>query len=340
MEGDFDFESASLELSDSLFGPSEVEETPGDDVDILVDETDLQDAEAKAGIAEEGKESTETDKDTEALDAEKDKEGSPPSTDNAPKTWRKEAAAEWAKLPPGVQQEIHKREQDMYKGLETYRVDASIGNNFKDCVTPHLEHLQKAGVDPYEEIGGLLEYGKIMRFGNAQEKMALISSICAEYGIDPLDLAEHQPAYVDPAIKALQDKIKTLESTRTNETKLTEQTARQNAQRQIDEFAADPSHEYFHDVQDEMKLYLQSGMCKNLQEAYDKAVKSNPIAIAKEQARLTSEALAKSQKKVDAAKKATATNLKTNARPGSVTAPLGSMDDTLKATLNDINSRS
>lgn len=326
-ENEFDMSAVSEQIGNDLFGAPEVE-TP--DLNLEVETPEIETPEVENPEVE----NPETPEVEKILSDEQVVSG-------APKTWRKEAAAEWDKLPPTVQAEIAKREEDMYRGLETYKLDASIGNNFKACITPHLEHLQKAGVDPYAEINGLLEYGKTMRFGTVEEKMSLIGAICSEYGIDLLDLAEHTPAssYVDPAVKALQAEVNQLKSARQQEESQFQTQARNEAQAKVDAFKADPKNEHFDLLEPEMIALMKAGIATTLEDAYSKALKLNPITAAKEQARQTAEANRKSQEKVAAAQKAKAAQLETNARPGSATTPLGSMDDTLLATLNEIKSR-
>lgn len=337
-ENEFDFSATVDQLSADLF--PDVQETPDktqtevDDTstDTAVVETDTQNEQTSETQTEtESEQETQTEQQTEELTG----------TAAAPKTWRKEAAAEWAKLPPSVQAEIHKREEDMYKGLETYKVDAGIGNNFKTLMTPHLEHLQKAGVNVYEEINGLLGYAQTMRFGTQQEKMDVLSGLASEYGIDLLDLAEHSPSTLptDPTIKALQKQISELQSSRNQDESRQQDQLRRDAQAKIDAFRADPKHEHFDIVEKEMGALIAAGLAADMDEAYAKAVKLNPITVAKDLARQTAEAQRKSQEKVDKAKKLQSTHLKTNARPGSATTPLGSMDDTLQETLNAIKSR-
>lgn len=328
-ENEFDIGATVDAIGADLFG-DDVETSEVDVPEVEIPET------------QETLETTETVETEEVETPPETEEVEVSPTANAPKTWRKEAAAEWAKLPPSVQAEIHKREEDMYKGLESYKTDAGLGNNLKEVLRPHLDYLQKEGINPFEEIHGLMEYGRIMRLGSIQEKMDVLAGIAQEYGVDLLDLAEHSPtsSYVDPAVKALQQEIKELKSGRQQEEMQRHVQARQEIQAQIDAFKADPKHEDFDVLEADMVKLIQAGVATDLEDAYTKASKLNPITIAKEQARQTAEAQRKSKEAVEKAKRLTQGNLKTDAKPGSVTAPLGSMDDTLLETYNAIKSRS
>lgn len=331
MSEEFDFAGVSEAIGNDLFGSSEpVEPTEVQTPDPLAP------AEPVAPVAAEGE--------TEATDPAATTEEAPAPV-GAPKTWRKEALAAWETLPQVVKDEVAKREEDMFRGLESYKEKANIGDNFFKAVAPHIGHLQAAGVNPYDEVNGLLEYSKIMRFGTQQDKMGLLSSIAQEYGIDLLDLAEATPAlpYIDPAIKALQSEVNALKSGRQQESSQREieiQTqVRNENQAKIDAFKADPKHEHFSALESEMAVYIKSGVCKTLDEAYEKALWANPLTRAKEQERQATLTKAQSDARIKAAQAAKAANIQTNARPGSATAPQGSMDDTIAETLANIRSR-
>ncbi len=330
MPGEFDFEAVSDSIGGDLFGSNELEESlnvPGPDETDIGTEVEVEVPEVKA-------------EESEAPLAETQEEETSAPT-GAPKTWRKEALAAWETLPQVVKDEVAKREEDMFKGIETYKQGAQIGENFRQVIAPHMDHLQRAGVNPYEEINGLLEYGKIMRFGTQGERMQLLSSIAQEYGLDLLELAETAPAqpYVDPQVKALQDRINTLESTRQQDVSQREVQVRNEAQARIDAFAANPKNEHFQTLEPEMAIFIKANPSMTLEEAYEKALWANPVTRVKEQQRQTAETLAKSKAHAEAAKKATSANLKTNARPASATTPQGSMDDTMRETLANIHSR-
>ena len=109
----FDIAGASAELSESLFGSS------GDDNS------------ADDGPSLEGGESSDGGDTATDIPAAKDDAQAAPVADStepaaaevlpAPKTWRPEAAAKWAALPPEVQQEVLKREQDIFKASKPTR---------------------------------------------------------------------------------------------------------------------------------------------------------------------------------------------------------------------------
>ncbi len=261
----------------------------------------------------------------------------------APKTWRPEAAAEWAKIPPGVQAEILKREDDMFKGLETYKVDAGFGKQVKAVLDPFMPILNQYGIQPEVQIRNLMNAHYQLATGRPEQKTALFQQLARDYNVDLAAVSGAEAPYIDPTVKALQDELQAVK------TSLSEQSARELAQQrttlraQIDAFATDTKNVHFETVGHEMAVLLQSGVCKTLPEAYEKAVWANPVTRGKEQARLTAETEAKTKaalaEKAAAAQKAMAANVRTRAKSGSAAAPLGSMDDTLNDALASIRSR-
>lgn len=257
----------------------------------------------------------------------------------APKTWRPEAAAKFATLPPEVQQEVLKREEDIFKGLEGYKADAGIGKAVKSVLDPYMPILQQAGIDPMQQISGLMHAHYTLATGSPEQKLALFQKLAQDYGVN---LSGEAP-YVDPQVQALQKQLSDLQSRMSGREQQEANNARAKLQAEIETFASDPAHQYFDEVANDIAGLLRSGAAKDLQEAYDKAVWANPTTRAKEQARLTADAEAKAKaeaaERAKQARKVTGANVRSSAKAASGTAPLGSIDDTLNAALANIKAR-
>ncbi len=323
--GDFDLAGAGDTISADLFGVSGGEDGNGGNADdVNLDDnggTDAGTASATppaAGTppAEEG-------------------EGAP----QPPKTWRPEAAAKFATLPPEVQQEVLKREEDIFKGLESYKADASIGKTLKGIMQPYMQVFQAQGVDPMQQVSGLMRAHVALATGTPEQKQQFFQHLAKEYGVD-LDV---EAPYVDPQVAGLQKQLADLQSRLNGREQQEANDARSKLQAEIDTFASDPAHQYFDEVANDIAGLLRSGAAKDLKDAYDKAIWANPITRAKEQARLTADAETKAKaeaaERAKQARKATGANVKSSAKAASGTAPLGSIDDTLSAALANIKSR-
>lgn len=267
--------------------------------------------------------------------------------DEAPKTWRKEASATWAALPSEAKAEILKREADIFQGIESYKVDATFGKSMKQAIAPFEQILAQNNMDPATTIKGLMSSHYLLATGTPEQKANLFRSFAKDYGFDLSLLAPQQPAgeppYIDPAVAALQQKLSSVESelSQARQARLNE--SRNSISKQVGSFAEDPKNIYFNDVAEQMAGLIQSGVAGTVQDAYEKAIWLNPVTRAKEATRIATEQAATAQAaaaaKLATAKAATAANVKTRAKSGSATTPLGSLDDTLSEALANIKSR-
>lgn len=264
----------------------------------------------------------------------------------APKTWRKEAAAEFPKLPPVVQAEIAKREEDMFKGLDSYRKDAGIGKGFKDTIAPFLPACQQQGIDPLMLTKSLLNAHYTLTFADPNRKVEMLAKIAQEYGLGDRFLVapEEDAALVDPQVARLRQELDTIKAQMAQTTSAKEREIRENVQRDIEAFSKDPANIYFDEVAGDIAKLIAGGVAKDLKEAYELAIWHNPTVRAKEQARVTAEQAAKGEAeakaRAEAVKKATAANIKSKANSGGAsTAPLGTMDETLAETLAALRNR-
>lgn len=337
MEDDFDINAAVGDIGEGLgFEVTDAKAEP-DDVALEVDQKQVEEAKAAPEPAA---------KEEPATPGEEPGAALPEATaDTPPKTWRKEAAATWAALPSEAKNEIIKREADIFKGLETYKVDAGFGKSVKQVVAPYEAILRQNNLDPVQTIQGLMSAHHRLATGSPQQKVELFKILARDYQIDLTSLggaAEDAP-YLDPQVKALQDELAGVKSQLSATAQRQQQEAAAAISKQVDAFAADPKNIYFNDVADIAADLVNRGLAGTLQEAYDKAIWLHPEVRAKETARVASETAAKAaaeaKVRAEAARKATAANVKTSAKSGSAATPLGSLDDTLETSLKAIKAR-
>lgn len=265
----------------------------------------------------------------------------PATAKPAPQTWRPEVQAKWASLAPEVQAEILKREEDMFKGIESYKRDADFGKSIQQVFAPHLKSLSEQGIQPIEHMNALLEVHNILTSGTPGEKHRLASALLQQYGVD---LGKPAPQE-DAEVARLRREVASLKMNDEAQKQAEVAARRAKVQQEIDTFAADPANAWYAEVEADIPALLRSGTAKNLKEAYEKAVWANPVTRAKEQARLKAESDAKAKAEADAQRKkqeaASAANVKSKAHPGgSGTVATGSIDDTLNETLRSLRNRS
>lgn len=260
-----------------------------------------------------------------------------------PKTWRPAAAAKFSTADPEVQAEILKREEDMHKGLEQYKGHANFGRSVQQVLDPYLPTLRQHNIDPVQEIGGLLQARQTLAMGSPEQKVGLIKQLVSTFNID-LNQLTAESAYVDPEVLRLREELNGVKSSLSAGEAAKQQAAVNEQKAAIESFAADPANVHFSTVLPDMVDMVSKGTATSLKDAYEKAVWLNPVTRAAEIARQQTDAAAKAQTEAEAkaaaAKAATAANVKSRSKGGSATAPLGTMDDTMQATLDKIRSRS
>jgi hypothetical protein len=267
------------------------------------------------------------------------------TADAAPRSWTPAAAEKWATLDPVVKAEIAKREEDMFRGIEVYKEDATWGKGVKGILAPYLPIMQQHGIDPMAQVKNLMGAHYTLATGSPEEKGALLGKLLADYKIDPnfVPLPGGEPPHVDSEVKALRERTQALESAEQRRATEALEASKQAQTREIETFFADPANIYVKELGYDMADLLARDAKLTIADAYAQATWLNPVIRAKEIARTTAEAAAK-QKAVDdakvaEAKKAAAANVKSRPKSGSAAAPLGTIDDTMAATLAEIKGR-
>lgn len=350
---DLDLSEAQAEISSELFGQGNDEE--GKDKD-------------ESQIEGEGDESSGAGNDTDAADpsrqqekpdAEKDKvEGETATTEEenseavqetgAPKTWTKEALEEWAKVPPRAQQEIIKREEDFLRGITQYREAADLGVKYSKVVEPYAPILAAENIDPVGLFQSFAANHYLLSRGTEEQKIELAANMLQGYGI-PLEPLVNYLAnnggikQSDPEVEALRKEVHEIKTGISSRTERENSVAKATIDKEIEAFAADPAHPYFDEVAGDIGKLFESGMASTLAEAYEKAVYANPATRAKEIDRLTTERTSAREKEENERKakraKSQADQVKSGQKPKDGTVPKGTMDDTLRETMDAIESR-
>lgn len=333
--GELDVEAGLAEISSELFGQGDEGEapTPLDGEDATADLAPTEEAGAPPQI--EGQE--------EGGDPASGVEGA--ADDTAPSTWSKAAAEKWAGVDPAIKAEVLKREQDMFNGLEQYKSRAEIGDRYEGVIAEFKPILEAEQVDPVELFGNFAANHYLLSRGTPEQKLSIATNLMAHYGIDIEAVQQRLSAQpqVNPEVEALKAEVAALKQGVTTIATREQEAVRTQFQQQVEAFASDPAHPYFTEVSEDIAKLLKAGAATSLEEAYDKAVYANPVTRQKEIDRLTAEATsaaqAQAQTRIDKKAKLTAVNVNAIPKSANGTVPVGTMDDTLEATLAAINAR-
>lgn len=312
-ESTFDMESATDSIANDLFNRGEKEEPEE------IEEEAAEEVAEKEEIEEEKEEKEEVEKKA------------------APASWKKDMHETWEKLDPKAQEYIETREAQMKEGLDTDRNDANLGRTMRDTMAPFHEFLQKKGMDEPTAVKNLMNIHYQMDNAPDDHKIQLLHQLASSYG---LNLTGEQQE-IDPNVKALQEEMNGMRSILNERNQADLQVARERVVKEVEDFASDPKHSYFEEIEGDVATFITAGM--TLEDAYEKAVWANPITRQKEINRINEEEgsakIEEARKKSEALKKAKATNVKSRDTKYSPTEKTGTMEDTMKAAMKEINSR-
>ncbi len=262
-------------------------------------------------------------------------------TDLAPNTWKKEAAAVFAKLPEEAKQEIHRREQNFHAGLNQYKEAATFGQSIASELLPFRDTIQQLGVDPKTIVRDMGQAWHTLVKGSPEQKAGVMLQIAKTYGIDIASLGTVQQQ--DPAAQVndprLSEALQQIQQIRTHLTSQERQRADAEYQSQIDvvnKFGSNASNEHFNLVREDMAALIESGRATDLQDAYDKAIWANPEVRAKLLEKQNQQLAQKQAAEAAAARKAAGANVVKRGALPTPTKP-GTIEDTIRAEYRRLN---
>ena len=201
--------------------------------------------------------------------------------DAPPASWTKEAKQEWAYLSPTARAEIQRREKEVQTALSQTADARKLG----DTLSPYIEQMKAAGVQPAEYVSNLLNWNAALRtqpaqaiaaltqqfIGDAQSARAVVNALAQRFGLDEWDMGSTGER-ADPAAS---QQVVSLEA-RLRQQELA------TAQREWSDFlgakAGDgkPMHPFAEDVKAEMADAIRANPQLSFAEAYERARWINP----------------------------------------------------------------
>lgn len=260
------------------------------------------------------------------------------TADKAPNTWKPEVAAKFSTLPDDVRAEILRREQDIFKGVEQYKVAADYGQNVHRMLQPYQQRLSEVGVNPVDYIGALAKADHMIASAPTQEqKLQHFRELANHYGIT----VDHGLfGAEDSTVSALRQELNQLKGTINSQLSQAQAKEIATITKQIDEFKAQPEHKHFDVLQHEIAALLQNGVAKDLKDAYEKALWANPTTRQAELDKLQADKAIKEaelqKKALEEAKKKKGVNVRSTV---SGNGAKRTIDQTLEDTFDAIQSR-
>jgi len=257
----------SNELEQAEVVKSEIIATDDIGADIAATIEKLKDPETKAEDAPVKAETTELAEVEPVVDAPKIA---------APNSYSAAVKEKWNTLPPEIQAELSKREEEVHRMMTSPTGELNFGRSMKETFSPYMPLIQEEGGTPEGAIKDLLSMAYTLRKGTPEQKTAVVREVCENFNVN---MGDGEQEYVDPTISLLQREIAELKRQSNPEAlikQLRQTQERDNVQREVNAFATNPENKYFDKVRPFMAAFLGEGVAKDYKEAYDMACNAHP----------------------------------------------------------------
>lgn len=254
-----------------------------------------------------------------------------------PSTWKKDYHPHYQKLAaenPELANYILDRESQYANGVSTYKQEVDRLKPLSDAVTPFMDDLRAHNLQPDQWIRQIGEVHQRLVRGSPEQKIQTLQWLANNYGVS---LGAIQTGQVDPImshLQPLQDELRQVKGQLTSWQEQQQQREMASLQQDVQKFASDPKNVHYEAVRETMAELLQSGVAKDLQSAYDKAVRLNDDVWQSEQLRLQNER-AEQQKAEQAAKVNKARSSAVSVRSSTPGVMSGAGNSDLRSVLSD-----
>jgi len=256
-----------------------------------------------------------------------------------PASWSATAKASFAALPPHIQQEVVKREQDVERGLAQWQTKGERLNRLDQVLAPRQQRFQLAGIDEVQAVQALFAAQDLLE----RDPVSALMYLARQSGVDFRQLVEHgarQQAHepqLHPVLQGLVGEVQSLRSAVAQQHEDSRRAQASEYSSQVQAFAADPANLYFQNVARDMATLIRSRQADTLQDAYEKACWASPeirpLMLEQQQRATRDAARGAASARADAARRAGGSVIGSpspGAAPGRSGPPL-SLEDELRA---------
>lgn len=120
-----------------------------------------------------------------------------------PASWKKEAAAEWAKLPPTVQQYVAQRETEAHSAISQLGQYAKNMQPIGEVIQPHVDRIRASGDNPAGYVQKLFAADQWL----ARDPVGAIKALAENYKVDLGALADPFGLPADPHQQQLSSQL-------------------------------------------------------------------------------------------------------------------------------------
>lgn len=185
--------------------------------------------------------------------------------------------AKWNELPEDVRAEWKKREDDIHRMMTSKEGELNLGRTIKEIASPYEAVIRSEGGTVESAFRELLNVSYVLRAGTPQQKANVLLQAAQKFGVD---LGAHVGGqHQQDPLHAMQQQIQFLQNQVNPErikNELQEKFDRDRMNDEIQAFAANPENVHFDAVKTTMGSLIATGRAKNLREAYEAAIWSEP----------------------------------------------------------------
>lgn len=229
----------------------------------------------------------------------------PPVWERPPASWKKDYHEVWQTADPKLKEYAWKREEEMKAGVQPLLTKAQFADQMQQAIEPYMNNIRGLGIEAPQAVKALMEADNILRHGSPQQKQQYFATLAQQYGIN---MGEVQTQPVDPSVYAIQNELAQVRGEVLNWKQQQEAAQNQALLNEINQFQT--KVEYFEEARPMMIQLLNSGVAKDLDDAYQKAVRLDED--------LSSKIQQSQQAKAEAAKRESANKAAKAARAAAV----------------------
>jgi len=192
----------------------------------------------------------------------------PPVWERPPASWKKDYHEAWTTADPKLKEYAWKREEEMKAGVQPLLSKAQFADQMQQAIEPYMQNIRGLGIEAPQAVKALMEADNVLRHGSPQQKQAYFAQLAQQYGINMSDV-QIQPT--DPNFYAIQNELAQVRGEVLNWKQAQENAQNEALLSEINQFQS--KAEYFEEARPTMIQLLNSGVAKDLDDAYQKAIR-------------------------------------------------------------------
>ena len=192
----------------------------------------------------------------------------PPVWERPPASWKKDYHEAWTTADPKLKEYAWKREEEMRAGVQPLLTKAQYADQMQQAIEPYMNNIRGLGIEAPQAVKALMEADNVLRHGSPQQKQAYFAQLAQQYGIN---MGEVQIQPTDPNFYAIQNELAQVRGEVLNWKQQQENAQNEALLSEINQFQS--KAEYFKEARPTMIQLLNSGVAKDLDDAYQKAIR-------------------------------------------------------------------